>query len=243
MTHGKRILKVVIKRMYDEDPDTSYLGEYSQRQSSRFSIDRDHREDCASSEANSGATVNQLERVIGHVQEWRRECEGDANNTDWEALDDALDTLARAQADAQECDCGGDHCGRGEYRYFNPSSNYVTSSGEPTDGLTEEEVYKHTRQDYERMESLNAGHWCYIGLRAEAKIGIGDVVNYPARYNVTTQTITSGGLWGIESDSESGYFEEVKAEQLAELKDQLKALGFSARAIATAFKNAEEVNE
>ncbi len=53
-----------------------------------------------------------------------------------------------------------------------------------------------------------------------------------------TQTITSGGLWGIESDA-GKYFEEVEREELAALCDQLHALGFSKRTIAAAFRSVE----
>jgi len=36
----KRIHKVTIKRMSDTDPDTSYLGEYSDRAKTDYAIDR-----------------------------------------------------------------------------------------------------------------------------------------------------------------------------------------------------------
>jgi hypothetical protein len=54
--------------------------------------------------------------------------------------------------------------------------------------------------------------------------------------SVVVQKITSGGLWGIESDSDRSHFAEVTAEELADLKAQLLALGFSKRAISQAFK-------
>jgi hypothetical protein len=44
-------------------------------------------------------------------------------------------------------------------------------------------------------------------------------------------------------DSNDDYIKEVEAEELANLKDQLLALGFSRRAIATAFKNVQEEND
>lgn len=234
---GKRILSVTIKRVIDDSPDTSFLGEYSNRATSQFSIDRAHSEDCQSIESNHRQAVDQLERVIYHLNEWRTIAANDSENTEWEALDDALDTCAGLQNDVAECDCGerGDMA-RNEYRYFNPSSNYVTADDKPQN-LTPDEVIKYTRQDYERMESLNAGHWSYIGIRAEAKILIGDVARYPNFASGTIQTIGSGGLYGIESDSERSYFSEVAAEQLAELKNQLRALGFSARAISKAFQS------
>ena len=81
------------------------------------------------------------------------------------------------------------------------------------------------------MESFNRGDWCFVGLRAEAEVQTGsDVV----------QRITSGGLWGIESDSGREHLEETQREELAQLKTELIGLGFSRRAIATAIKNVQE---
>lgn len=85
-------------------------------------------------------------------------------------------------------------------------------------------------QDYKRAEALNRGDWCYLGVFAVAEVVIGE----------TCQRIRSGGLWGIESDSDSSYFAELRAEQLAELKEQLLALGFSRRSVATALKECED---
>ena len=93
--------------------------------------------------------------------------------------------------------------------------------------------------DADRMESLNRGDWCFVGIRAEAKIGVPMKPGLPS-YATTylTNTIMSSGLWGIESDSEE-YLTEIEQEQLSELKSQLKALGFSTRAISKAFQNIE----
>ena len=54
--------------------------------------------------------------------------------------------------------------------------------------------------------------------------------------NDICQTITSGGLWGIESDSEESYLRSVEQEELSDLRAQLYELGFSKRAIAAAVK-------
>jgi hypothetical protein len=121
------------------------------------------------------------------------------------------------------CDCGerGD-AERNEYRYFNPCwENYKDEN--PAD------IRKYCLRDYARMESLNRGNWCYLGIRAHAEIVIDGVM----------QDISSGGLWGIESDSDRGYLTEVDGEQLSELRDQLRALGFGTRAISAAFRNVE----
>ena len=212
---GKRILEVKIIRAVDTDPDTSYLGEYSNSADSAYSIDRAHALDCASQEHNHREALDKLERILGHVMAWRSEAANDAANTEWESLDDSADTLAQAQEDVQECDCSGGDMLRNEYRYFNPSSNYVDAKDQPRDGLTPDEVRKYVAQDYARMQDYNANGWCYIGLRAVAK--------YQTSFGSPIQTLSSGGLWGIESDSDASYFVEVSAEELSQLKSELKS--------------------
>lgn len=237
MKSRKRILSVTVKRMVDQSPDTSYLGEYSNRATSEFSIDRNHAEDCASQEYNHREAVDKLEHVLSYLQALR-----DAEFTqdpepgpdELEALDAAYDEVSHAQEDAQKCDCNGGDRTRGEYEYFNPSFNYVDAAGRALPGNTPEEVRKYVREDYNRMESLNKGDWWYIGIRAEAEIALD--TGAESRGALLTQTITSGGLWGIESDSDASYINDTAKEELADLKHQLAALGFSKRAISQAFK-------
>ena len=52
------------------------------------------------------------------------------------------------------------------------------------------------------------------------------------------QKLSSGGIWGIESDSDHGYVEQ---DELSELGKQLLAIGFSHRAISIALKNVERI--
>ena len=270
---SKRILSVTIRRMPDDDPDTSYYGEYSSKRTSEFSIDRAHSEDCA---INTGApvcyfsdsghielklTLEQAESVshsgqcdddvkyLSEVPDVKKQLEAlDAGALakdlseygawDAEELTDHTQNLQRilwlAGGDITEnsgCDCGGGHLDSRECRFFNPSFNYVDKNGKPTDGLTAEEVQKYTRQDYDRRESLSRGDWQYIGIRADAHVSLAD--------SGPVQQITSGGVWGYESDMSPADFSEVESEQLAELKTQLLALGFSRRPIAAAFKSIE----
>jgi hypothetical protein len=105
------------------------------------------------------------------------------------------------------------------YRFFLPPvDNYK--------GESEADIRKSCLQDYERMESLNRGDWQFIGIIAKADVVLaGNVV----------QHITSGGLWGIESDG-GNYLEEVNSQELDNLSEQLGALGFSRRAIERAFQ-------
>jgi hypothetical protein len=106
---------------------------------------------------------------------------------------------------------------RHEYRYF-----VAALSGAETGNP------ESVEQDYKRMEDYNRQGWCMVGVWAEADVQFsGDVV----------QTIRSGGLWGIESDSGAKYFTEVERDELGELSAQLKAAGFKPGTIRRAMKD------
>lgn len=102
---------------------------------------------------------------------------------------------------------------RGQHRYF------VEGCGDP----------EYIEQDYKRMEDYGNG-WGMLYVYAAAEVSVEGV----------TQTIRSGGLGGVESDSGADYFEELKKEELGQLRDQLVALGFSSRAISKAFKDCKD---
>jgi len=72
-------------------------------------------------------------------------------------------------------------------------------------------------EDYKRMLAYENGLWNMISIHAVAEIKIND----------TLETIRSGGLYGIESDSDKEHFMEVGAEETCELRDMLKELGFT----------------
>lgn len=67
----------------------------------------------------------------------------------------------------------------------------------------------------ERLAAYKRGDFSFVGVRAEAAVIIDGVV----------QTLTSGGLYGIESDSDKAYFEEVGAEEWDGLRQILKTVG------------------
>ena len=167
MQQQKRILSIEVKHIPDTNPDTSYLGEYSNTPAGEFSITRSI---------------------------------------------------------------------PGQYHYFNPGSvepfdpaaSWIPADRAPADkeSFWRETMRENARRDYERMEAYNRDEWGFIGIRAQADVVIGGVC----------QSITSGGLWGIESDSEKSYFREVEREELKQLREILHELGFSKRAIAAAVK-------
>jgi hypothetical protein len=230
MKNGKRILSVVIAKQVDESPDTSHMGEYSDKITSRYSIDRTHSLDCPNNDPISEQGANWIHRIQSRLEESSLPEFSEAEEADaYQMLEEIVDGLI--------CDCGGrGDMEHGEYHYFNPSFNYVDEYDKPTDGLTSEEVRKYVQQDYERMESMNRGSWCYLGIGAEAEVqAMVDGKPYSTKLRAW--------CWGFESDMSHSDMESVEQEQLAELRVQLEEYGFSKRAIATAFKNVEHKDE
>ena len=100
-----------------------------------------------------------------------------------------------------------------EYRYFYPA-------WPPTDDMAREkkvQQWKDCMRNFDRVEAYNQGQWCMLTVNAVAEIVV----------NGTIQNIHSGYLGGIESDSDQDYMETIAAEQLDELRVQLKELGFT----------------
>jgi len=206
----KRIHKVTVRRIEDDSPDTSWLGKYSDTPSGEFAIDRHHDKDCP--------------------KFW-----------------------ADADVDEEfECDCD-DRTERGSYQYFNPGSVEpfktdatwipATVTGEKArEEYWRNAMRKNAIANYDRIEQLHNDYFSFIGITAEAEINLMASIGVYANSGkpvYTIQHITSGGLWGIESDSDAAYLKEIEDEQLSELRDQLHAIGFSQRAITAAFRNVE----
>lgn len=105
-----------------------------------------------------------------------------------------------------------------EYRFFKPYAG-----GEPEGSA---DFQKYGKQDFERMETLNRGDFDFLGIWAEALIKLTE--------SDLTQTISSGGLWGIESDSPEDYLREIEKAELDGLRRELLAVGFSNRQISRA---------
>ena len=229
--NSKRIQSITIKRMLDTDPDTSWLGEYSNKPNSKYSIDRAHSEGC-NSVTYSREGGEKFDRISLYLD---TRIQAEESEQELEALRQASDILYQIAQDFEDCDCTqGGRWNNREYRYFNPvHENYK--------GLEEAEIRQYCKQDYERMEAYNNQQWCFVGIRAEAKIKVQTGQSkYSREFDpLLNQTITSGGIWGIESDSDKYYFAGVEAEELSELRKTLEALGFSKRAISTAFKSVQ----
>lgn len=86
------------------------------------------------------------------------------------------------------------------------------ADNDPDTSYLEEDEFMDRLRGYER------GAFGYIGIRAKAIVRLnGDL----------TQTITSGGLWGIEDDSDDDYLKSVAEEEKAALVSELLAMGFT----------------
>jgi hypothetical protein len=80
---------------------------------------------------------------------------------------------------------------------------------DPDIGYLEQPGFENRAAEYDR------GDFGFVGLRAEVTI-------HDPRSGVLT-TVSSAGLWGIESDSGEEYFRQVGAEELDTLRDELVA--------------------
>ena len=85
-----------------------------------------------------------------------------------------------------------------------PDTSYF-DSGDP----------EYRDQDEARKKAYEDGDFTFVGVRAEAEVVVEGV----------TQTLTSSGLWGIESDSGEEHVEDVALEEYDSLRDILKAVG------------------
>ena len=99
--------------------------------------------------------------------------------------------------------------GRNSFKYFNPQKGACENK-------------KQAKRDYERIMAYDRGDWGMIGIMAEAETAV-SIGNNCWKLD----KITSGGLWGIETDSDETYLTDIENEQLTELKDYLKEYGFT----------------
>jgi len=70
-------------------------------------------------------------------------------------------------------------------------------------------------ENYQLYEKFNDGGWCLLYVYAEAQVVIGGII----------QKIRSGGLGGIESESDKIYLEEIAKDEIFQLKQVLLEIG------------------
>ena len=199
-----KILNITVECRLDECPDTSYLGEYTDR-ADEWNIDRETGR-FVHAETLKQDLIDQLEEKISELEETVESTL--ENEAEINRLNKRIEKI--------ECSLDKSPIGRNQFRYFTP---YAAGEKPGTP-----EYKKYATRDYRLMESYNNGDWWYVGIIAKASI---------KTETGTIQHITSGGLWGIES-TDHEYMKEVAEEEIESLKNELSALGYSDRAITYA---------
>lgn len=85
----------------------------------------------------------------------------------------------------------------------------VEHDPDPDVSFMDQEGFEDRRAEYERRD------FNFVGVRAEAEVTIEGIM----------QTLTSGGLWGIESDLGNEYFSDIAVEEYEQLRKILKTIG------------------
>ena len=203
---------VTIEIIPDDAADTSMPGEYTD-DPAPWNIDR-----------REGEYIHDLKRTCPKCSAPGRDFDSTVHSgTGW-----TCDCGANESAD--DCACNIEYaCLACHYLFesaWEPRDSRATReslyfkpyAGGETPGSEEYRTYG--MQDYKRMECLAHGDWQFIGICAEAQVSrpIGDGCR-------RLQTLTSGGLWGIESDSDRAYLVDVAQEQCLDLRAHLAAFG------------------
>lgn len=90
-----------------------------------------------------------------------------------------------------------------------------------TPSFMEDEGEEYRAENQIRLDAYNRGEWWYRGCQARAW------VSYPLNDtgDRRLESFSSGGLWGIESNSGADYESEVQSEELHDLKAHLETFG------------------
>ncbi len=73
----------------------------------------------------------------------------------------------------------------------------------------------------DRLAQYQNGDFTFVGIRVEAEVEIDGAM----------QTLTSAGLWGIESDSEESFLKETAGEEWAQLRETLLTIGVPSKQV------------
>lgn len=199
-----RIDEIKVKAILDDNPDTDWIGKYTDR-AEDWAICRHCGEYLYHAEMPN--------RIIDNIEQAMADIAYDMGGLDEDSerhamLDKIYNAMENALNKFEPHDCPTYHS---EYNFFKPYAG-----GEPEGSKA---YIKYGQQDFDRMEALQQGHWHFIGIQAEA------IVSYPLNGNDSSRRLehlTSGGLWGVESDAED-YHTDVAKGELADLKSHLEA--------------------
>lgn len=100
----------------------------------------------------------------------------------------------------------------------------------PDPSYLNQEGFEARKAEYEN------GDFHFVGIRAEAQVE----VSLNGGKDWICDTIKSPGLWGIESDSDEKYLQDIGKEELNTLREMLYQYGFK-RLPKSLFKNLKPV--
>jgi len=186
-----------MKLEYEEDPDTSFLGEYD-KDARTFVVDR-------KAGFLYGDWEDEPEKP--HEEDFSTDEEYDTAYAQWyEAWSEWHDKGEREiLADVSS------NYERNEYQYFRPYAGGL----DPTDPETDlEEWTKYAVRDWERMYGLERGDWCFVGVVVQ--------IDTPACSRCGHVKTLYASVWGIENDSKDSFFEEVRDDLISELQRELE---------------------
>lgn len=104
----------------------------------------------------------------------------------------------------------------------------------PNSGITREEAIKYAYEDLHRLLSYGRTWWTN-GIKITARFAISDDEGKHWANDERSES-----LWGIESDCDKKYKQEIIEDLKQELKEQLIEFGFTEDAIASAMASATE---
>lgn len=104
----------------------------------------------------------------------------------------------------------------------NPDLSYLTHPDRYAD-CSDADRKLNEGADAGRLAAFNRGDWEFVGVYAVAKVRL--YLSTHPNGSCGGFEVSSGGLWGTESDSDPEHFAEIEGEQRADLAEMLHALG------------------
>ena len=101
----KRIQKIEVQRIFDTDPDTSYLGKYSNTPEGDYSIDRKHSLECTINNPHICEASNKLDRALAYMHKRSGEVGNNSDDPYYWGFADAQDIISEAQEAVSACNC------------------------------------------------------------------------------------------------------------------------------------------
>ena len=197
-----KILSIKIKRETDTNPDTSWIGEYTDK-CKPWNIVCQTGEFCEK--------IDQRKRMVENLESQTEDL-GEYENSEIRINQ----LLARIEKIKNSGPLNYPERNRNHYYFFE-----AFGSGE----LTGSKLYReYALRDFEEMEKLQNGDFQFLIVWIEARIQI--TTNGPI------QTITSGSLGGIDSRMKKDEMQEIIDAQKKDLFDQLSKIGFSEKQLS-----------